>query len=118
MIVCEEGSSSVTVHADTVTCSCGTRQIRNSDERRETDTGRIVNISVWTVGHAPEMLHSTPKKTDTVSVLKQESCGLDYIRGIHINKRDSVEEDAKSLRYFLTALSCIIRTHTPCTYYT
>lgn len=47
--------------ATMVTCSGGTGQIRDSDERREMNTGRVVHISLRSVGHAPEMSHREPE---------------------------------------------------------
>lgn len=42
------------MHAQAVTCSGGTRQISDSDERREMDTGRFVHISLRAVSHGSE----------------------------------------------------------------
>lgn len=49
-----------TADSDMVTCSSGTGQIRDSDERWETVTRRVVNISLWTLSHVPKNV--TPSK--------------------------------------------------------
>lgn len=95
--------SSCTVDSAVVTCSSGTGQIRDGNERWEVDTGRLVCITLRTVGHAPEMSRRQP---ETIVLRRWIDSGSpphtqkkytkpndrNQTRHIKINKRDRADD--------------------------
>lgn len=90
------------MHAQAVTCSGGTGQISDSDERREMDTGRFVHISLRAVSHGSEnnstaseqkKEQSAAESTETTNSAKinggEKSEGRTQARAMKINKLDS-----------------------------
>ncbi len=79
-------------HSVTVTCSGGTGQIRHSDERWEMNTGWIVHISFWAVGHAPQMSLRQPESGDPAG----ERPWFPQIREIQRSKSDERHQNKQA----------------------